>query len=188
MQQNTQKRANRCAGNGQNDILTEDIGVHLAVIKAQDLDGGDLAHPLRNIDVSQVVQYHKRQKACRDNQDKHDQVQPVKRIVKGLYQIGGEGKAHNLFILQKRLCQTILCLVGRVGKPGIYQLVGGLFSERLTISRRRQINVMIHIIFSNSGDFHFARRIVSRCNRQRITHGERELGRHFFCDNGAPVR
>lgn len=64
MQQHPQRQPRRRPHQGEHHVFPRDVGGHLVVVKAKHLDGGKLSFPLGDVDVGQVVQDHKGQRAA----------------------------------------------------------------------------------------------------------------------------
>ena len=72
VQEDTAHKAQQHADHCENVGFAVDVGLHLALKEAQHLDGGDFLCALGDIDVHQVVQYHKSQHAGTQDDHVHD--------------------------------------------------------------------------------------------------------------------
>ena len=144
MQNHAQRQTEHNAHAAQNDILPEHVGPGFPTVEAQHFDGGDLPHPLGDIDVAQVEQHDKGQ--CR-RAGQHQSYHIVKADhhlvdkvpgVRDHSDVGhavrvGELSGQGVFILPiLHLHQQSLGLIG---------------AEYIRVGTAAQINVVLDIVF-----------------------------------------
>ena len=115
MQGRTEHYTQNAAKNGKEDIFPEYIRGNLSVKEAQHFKGRKLPFPLIDVDVVQVIEDHKGQHACGNDQDHNDHIQASQHTVQPLCQRTDISNAQSRLIFQKFLTGLFNgCLIRRI--------------------------------------------------------------------------
>ncbi len=147
VQRFAKEESRRAADRCQHCILTKHIGGRLVFVESQHLDRRDLADPLRDVDVVQVVEHdeRKRRRACDD--DKHDVIHTAHHARKACQHIRIDGDCRHVVRLHQRRARRVdIRLLRQIN----IEIFVGQVTECFLICPGIQIYIIVNIILADA--------------------------------------
>ena len=142
------------------DVFAIHIGRDLAVVKAQQLDGGKLALALSDVDVRKVKEHDHRQRRRCQNDDDHNEVHALHAVHVGILRVAhARGRRHAAHVEQlfKNGVAGVGIVAREVQKVGVRLAVG---VERIFIVAGRHIDEVARIVLVDARDRHIAAHVA----------------------------
>ena len=117
MQRHPQCQTHARADKRQQLNLAEDVAVHLLIVEAQHLDGGQLLFALPKVDADEVIQHHCRQRRRADNDQHHHVAQTDDEVIKQFGGVLGKADAADVVTGQQVGAQGVI--PGSIGAGGL---------------------------------------------------------------------
>ena len=110
MKQITKHHTHNRSNDRQQDILSVYIRGNLSVVESQNLQGCKLSLTLGDVDIVQIVQYHKCQHSGRYDQYHDDQIQASQHVIQPSFNTAGITYIQ-YSIHRQKLCSDLLDLI-----------------------------------------------------------------------------
>ena len=187
MQEDTAHKAQQHADHCENVGFAVDVGLHLALKEAQHLDGGDFLCALGDIDVHQVVQYHKSQHAGTQDDHVHDIVDARDGVVQTRAHAAHLREARYPVHLQQGCGEGFVHILRIVGQDAQHRVVFQRAAVGVLINGGRHIHIIFHIIFRYARDGECALPAFAVFQRERVPGRKARFVAELFRDDHAVV-